>query len=139
VPIGGAMDKLSLRLANILVGNDENEGAIEVTLLGPQIEFLNNGIISITGADLSPKINGKDVSLWATIEVSKGDILTFGRINYGCRSYIAIRGGIDVPQVMGSYATFARGKFGGIEGRALSKDDIVSIKETKPPINKRSL
>lgn len=139
VPVGGAMDKLSLRLANILVGNDEGEGALEVTLIGPELKFLNDAVISITGADLSPKINGKEVLLWETIEVAKGDILTFGRTKYGCRCYIAIMGGLNVSKVMGSYSTFNRGKFGGLEGRAFRKGDIISLREMRQYTYKRKL
>lgn len=123
----GAMDTFSLRLANILVGNLEGEAGLEITLLGPKIKFIHDGLIAITGANLSPKINGEMLPLWKSIKVSKGDILVFGPIRYGCRSYLAVGGGIDVPQVMGSKSTFIRGGYGGLEGRKLQEGDIISI------------
>jgi len=124
----GAMDKLSLRFANILVGNDQDEAAIEVTLLGPKITFMESGIIAITGANLSPKMNGKSIPMWHALPVSRGDVLSFGHSADGCcRAYIAIAGGIDVPKIMGSRSTFTRGKFGGLDGRALKEGDRLSI------------
>lgn len=123
----GAMDPLSLRLGNILVGNNQGEAAIEVTLLGPKIEFVNDGLIAITGANLSPKLNGKKISLWKAIQVSKGDILNFGPSVYGARSYISVAGGINVPKIMGSKSTFIRGGYGGLDGRRLLEGDILSI------------
>lgn len=128
----GAMDALSFRLANILVGNEENEAALEVTLVGPHLKFLADGMIAITGADLSPTINGVKVPLWKTIKVFEGDILRFGVSKDGsCRAYIAAGGGIDVPLVMGSRSTFTRGSFGGLEGRALAAGDILSIQASR--------
>lgn len=126
----GAMDSLSLRLANILVGNDEGEAAIEITLIGPVLQFIQDGVIAITGANLTPKINGKEVPLWRSISISAGDVLSFGMAKEGCRSYLAIAGGIDVPIVLGSRSTFIRGDFGGFEGRALKAGDAISVRES---------
>ncbi|MEH7342435.1 biotin-dependent carboxyltransferase family protein [Bacillus sp. JJ1532] len=127
----GAMDALSLRLANILVGNNEWEAGLEITMLGPKIKFIKDGLIAITGADLSPMLNGETVPLWKSIKVYKGDILDFGSIKYGCRSYLAMAGGIDVPPIMGSKSTFLRGGYGGLEGRKLQKGDVICIGEMK--------
>lgn len=128
ISASGAMDRLSLRIANILVGNDDEEAAIEVTLTGPHLKFLEGGIIAITGADIGAKLNGEPVSLWTSIKVEKGDELTFGfATGYGCRAYIAIAGGIDVPIVIGSKSTSLRAGFGGMDGKALQSKDIISI------------
>jgi biotin-dependent carboxylase-like uncharacterized protein len=122
----GAMDSLSLRLANILVGNWDGEAAIEVTMVGPKLKFWREGVIAIAGADLSPSINGKSIGLWKSIRVASGDTLSFGLSRDGCcRAYIAVAGGIDVPRVMGSRSTFTRGSFGGFEGRALKAGDVL--------------
>lgn len=125
----GAMDSLSLRLGNIIVGNEESEAAIEITLIGPVFEFTREGVIAITGANISPKINGKDVEQWRSVPVSAGDTISFGRVEEGCRSYLIIAGGIDVPLVMGSRSTFIRGNFGGHQGRALIAGDTISVRK----------
>ncbi|QEK11404.1 biotin-dependent carboxyltransferase family protein [Crassaminicella thermophila] len=127
VPVSGVMDSFSHRVANILVGNDEKEAVLEVTMLGPKIVFENDSVIAITGGDLSPMINGKAISMWESIYVKKGDQLSFGGIKSGCRSYIAFAGGIDVDVIMGSKSTYMKGKIGGFEGRALKAGDIVKI------------
>jgi antagonist of KipI len=102
VPIGGALDKRSYWLANALVGNHENMPAIEVTLLGPKIEFELGGIISITGADLSPSINGIGISMNTKHKVQSGSVLSFGKCISGCRSYIAVKGEWKVKKWLGS-------------------------------------
>ncbi|MEK5230433.1 biotin-dependent carboxyltransferase family protein [Lysinibacillus sp. FSL K6-0232] len=131
ISASGAMDKLSLRIGNILVGNHDDEAAIEITLMGPHLKFLESGIIAITGADIEAKLNGEPVPLWTSIKVEKGDELTFGfATGYGCRAYIAIAGGVDVPVVLGSKSTSLRAGFGGINGKALQSKDIISIGDT---------
>ncbi|MFP3721489.1 biotin-dependent carboxyltransferase family protein [Niallia circulans] len=127
VSVSGAMDPLSLKLANIIVGNPPDYAALEITLLGPEILFKGEGIIAVTGADLSPALNGKAIPMWRAIHIEDGAILKFGKGKNGCRSYLAILGGIDVPEVMGSKATFIRGRYGGIEGRALQSNDYIPI------------
>jgi antagonist of KipI len=123
----GGMDPISLRLANILVGNDEGEAVLEVTLIGPRLRFEEEGIIAITGGDISPSINGKSISMWKSLYVKKGDELSFGTCKYGCRAYIAFAGGIQVPKIMDSRSTFIRGNYGGVEGRALKTGDLIPI------------
>lgn len=125
VPVSGVMDSFSQRVSNRLVGNDLNEAVLEVTFLGPTIEFLEDRVIAITGGDLSPMINQKSIAMWKSIYVKKGDILSFGGIKRGCRSYISFDGGIDVPLVMGSKSTYIKGKIGGFEGSALKVGDIL--------------
>lgn len=132
VSVSGAMDTLSLKLANIIVGNPPDYAALEITLLGPEILFKGEGVIGITGADLSPTLNGKAISMWRAIHVKDGAILKFGKGKNGCRSYLAILGGIDVPEVMGSKATFIRGRYGGMEGRALQSKDCLPIGPIHP-------
>jgi biotin-dependent carboxylase-like uncharacterized protein len=131
IPTAGAMDILSLQLANILVGNDRYEAVIESTFMGPEIEFDDNLIISITGGDMSPTINGKEIGMYSTIYVNKGDVLKFGDFKKGCRSYLAVSGGFDLPKIMDSKSTYLRGKLGGLEGRKLKMGDLLSVNRDK--------
>ena len=89
VSVSGAMDYVAARLANILVGNDENEGLLEITIVGPKIEFLNDAIIAITGGNLEPLINDIPANLNKSVAVKSGDILSFNGIRKGCRCYVA--------------------------------------------------
>lgn len=127
VSVSGVMDSVSFRLANILVGNELIEAALEVTLLGPRLEFQADGVIAITGADLTPTLNNLPIPMWKAHRVQKGDVLNFGACQYGARSYIAFAGGIQVPKVMGSRSTYVRGGYGGIEGRPLKAGDQIPI------------
>lgn len=120
---GGAMDASSLRIANLLVGNPENSAAIEVTMNGPEILFEQPAEIALCGADLSPAINGIDASMWRPLQIAAGDVLSFGVPKSGCRTYLAVAGGIQVPIVMDSASTLTRAGIGGFCGRALRKGD----------------
>lgn len=119
----GAMDPYALRAANLLAGNEENAAALEITLTGPSIQFSESTFISICGGDLSPAIDGKVIGMWRTIEVKKGETLTFGAPRSGCRTYLAISGGIDVPDIMASKSTYLRAELGGYQGRSLKSGD----------------
>jgi antagonist of KipI len=81
--------------------------------------------IAVTGGVTSPRINGAKAAMWETLEMQKGDVLSFGKMEAGCRSYLAMRGGVNVPEILGSRSTFARGGFGGFMGRQLKVGDIV--------------
>ncbi len=126
--VAGAMDPISLQMANILVGNPRDTASLEITLLGPKLEFTIDTVIAITGADLQPRIDGQPVPTWCGLAVKKGNILEFGGIKSGCRSYLAISGGFELAQVMGSSSTYLRGQLGGFQGRALQKGDFLPIK-----------
>jgi len=123
--VSGAMDTFALRAANLLVGNQETEAGIEVTLKGPKVFFSQRQLIAITGADLSPTINGLPVKGWRPLYVDEGSILEFGAAVSGCRAYIAVAGGFDLPKVMGSQSTYLRAGIGGLEGRALQLGDTL--------------
>jgi antagonist of KipI len=137
VAVGGAMDVPALRLANAIVGNPEGAAALEVTLLGPTLEFEDDVVISITGADLSATLENHPMPRMRATNVSAGARLTFGEPIKGCRAYIAFRGGIDVPIVLGSRSTYLRANIGGFRGRALAKEDVLSIGE--PEVQARSI
>ena len=125
VPVSGAMDPVALRLANLLVGNPEDEACLEVTLSGPSLRFRSSAVIAVTGADLSPSINGSPIGAWGSTAVQQGDVLTFEGQESGTRAYLAVAGGLDVPMVMGSKSTFMKAGIGGFEGRALKTGDML--------------
>jgi antagonist of KipI len=121
----GAVDSFSLRVGNILVGNDENEACLEITLLGLKVKIISDIIIAITGANLNPYRNDKPLTMWTSHLLKKGDIISFRGLKSGCRSYLAMGGGISVPMVMGSKSTNLPSRFGGLKGRVLQKGDIL--------------
>ena len=123
----GAMDPVAHRFANLLIGNEETAATLEITLVGPVIEFTEDAIIALCGGDLEPKIDGVAVKMWRMLTVAKGSTLTFGEPRSGARCYLAIFGGIDVPLVMGSRSTYLRAGIGGFRGRALEKGDELAI------------
>jgi len=125
--VSGAMDQFSLRVANILVGNIDSEACLETMLFGLKIKFEGDALIAVTGGDLMPMINNKAIDMWSGVKVLDGDELSFGTVKNGCRSYIAIEHGIDVPEVMGSKSTYVKGKVGGFEGRMLKAGDEINI------------
>lgn len=126
VVVGGAMDEYSMRLANILVGNHEEEAVLETTLTGPTIQFEEEAVIAITGGDFQPMIGEKPLPMWRPVFVRKGEVITMKQAITGCRAYIAIAGGLAVPKVMGSRSTYTRAKIGGINGRTLRKGDMLT-------------
>ena len=121
----GAMDVYSLRLANILVGNDENEAALEITLMGPVIEFTEDALIAVTGGDFAPTINGETMPQLRPVAVRKGCILQFNPCKSGCRAYLAVAGGYKAAKVMGSKSTYLRAQIGGFCGRAPQAGGVV--------------
>ena len=125
VPISGAMDKFSLRLANMLVGNDLGEAGLEITMLGPELEVLRDTQIAVSGGDIQVSINGQDAETWHTLRVKSGDVISFGKVRTGCRVYLAVRGGINVPIVLGSRSTYIRCEMGGMKGRQLKASDEI--------------
>jgi antagonist of KipI len=126
VSVSGAMDFFSHRVANRLVENDEQAATLECTLLGPSLRFLSDTTLAVTGAELSPQLDGVAIPMWESIAVKRGTVLGFGKCRRGCRAYVGIAGGIDVPLVLGSRSTHTRTRLGGVEGRALRKGDIIS-------------
>ncbi|MCM3067580.1 5-oxoprolinase subunit C family protein [Priestia flexa] len=127
VLVSGAMDTYSLRVANLLVANDEKEACLEMTLMGPTIEFEKDCVIAITGGDLAPSINNEPVHMWKPIYVSKGSTLQFGPCKKGCRAYLAVKGGFLLSPVMNSKSTYLRGELGGYKGRALQANDVIKF------------
>ena len=138
VSISGAMDRFALRVANLLVGNQEGEAAIEATVVGPKLKALENLRIAFTGGDLSPEVNGKTVPMWRTLNIKEGEVISFGFPKSGCRAYLAVSGGIDFPPVMGSRSIHTRSNLGG-NGRALINGDVLKIKDSGTRIQESKL
>ncbi len=124
---GGAMDPFALRMANLLVGNDDNAAALEMTLLGPTLHFERDALVALCGGDFRPQLDGHTVPTWRPVFIQPGTTLNFGLATSGCRGYLAVAGGVNVPVVLGSRSTYLHGKFGGHEGRALKEGDCLSI------------
>lgn len=131
VPVGGAMDQLSHRLANRLVGNPDNAATLEMTLTGDVLQWEQDAVIAITGASLRVVMESSHGSAKLLIPgrpwlVPSGSRIQFGTVQRGCRSYVAIAGGWDVPEVLGSRSTLLRSQFGGHCGRSLRAGDTLS-------------
>ncbi|CAK7914125.1 urea amidolyase [[Candida] anglica] len=137
VPPSGCMDEYSFRLANRIVGNDKKAPGLEITLTGPKILFHHDAIIAVTGGEVPVDVNGEKVNQWKPIHVKSGDKLTVGKLSSGCRAYLAIRGGIDVTEYLGSRSTFALGNLGGYNGRVLKLGDVLFLGQ--PEISSCSL
>ena len=133
--VSGAVDVHAFTYANILVGNTHNEAVLEVTLLGPTIEFTSPAVIAVTGGDLGAMINGAALPMYRALQVQKGDILSFGAPRSGCRAYISFAGGLAITPIMGSRSTYIKANLGGYEGRKLEKGDEIAFRKpgTCPP------
>ena len=139
VPLSGALDPIACRIANLLVGNPEEAAVLEITVMGPALEVLVAADIALTGAEMGMTVNGNSVRGWRTLRVHPGDVIRIPRAVQGCRAYLAVTGGIDVPPVMGSRSTFAKAKIGGVAGRGLIKGDILQRGEGNPLPGPREL
>lgn len=115
----GAMDPVALRIANRMVGNPDGAPALELTAVGPEIEFLAPTRFALAGGDLSPSLDGVPLELWRAYAARAGAVLTFGRRRQGGRCYLAVVGGVAVPQVLGAAATDLEAGLGGVSGGAL--------------------
>ncbi|MCU5771894.1 urea carboxylase [Erwiniaceae bacterium BAC15a-03b] len=129
VPPSGPMDDFAFRLANRIVGNAEEAAGLEFTLQGPTLRFHSDTTIALTGAACPADLDGVAVDYWQPLTVSAGQTLTLGRAQAGCRTYLAVRNGFDVPEYLGSRSTFALGQFGGHAGRTLRVADMLAISQ----------
>jgi urea carboxylase len=128
VPPSGPMDGLAFRLANRLVDNAEDQAGLEITVIGPTLRFNCDSVIAVTGAPIDLRLDSEPLAQWQSHAVKAGSLLQFGRIKtHGCRAYLAVQGGFQVPAYLGSKATFTLGLFGGHAGRALRNGDILHI------------
>jgi urea carboxylase len=128
VPPSGPMDALALRSANRLLGNAEGAAGLECTMSGPTLKFHCDSRICVTGAPLPVLIDNESVAMWTSLTIKAGSTLKLGRISVGCRSYLAVADGLQVPDYLGSKSTFTLGQFGGHAGRNLRLGDMLPIK-----------
>ena len=127
IPPSGALDQYSLRAANLLVDNPAGAAALECVYMGPELAFGTDTIVAVTGASMIPKVNGEERPLWESFAVAAGEVLSFGYLTAGARAYIAVSGGIAVPEVLGSRSTYALGALGGFSGRPLAAADRLPV------------
>lgn len=127
----GPMDARSLHIANILAGNPMGEGALEMTFQGPSLQFEEDNVVAITGADMHPTVSGAPVPMYQAVRVHKGDVLRFQFATNGSRGYVAFAGGLDVPLVMESKSTLVSKGLGGVEGRKIQKGDRIGFVSPK--------
>jgi antagonist of KipI len=122
---GGAMDPVALALANGLVGNAPDEAALEITVIGPELEFLQDTLVAVCGAEFQSSFPHNRPVL-----ATKGTRFNVGRATRGARAYIAVAGGLAVEPVLGSRSTYLPGQFGGFEGRALKHGDVLALRDS---------
>lgn len=133
-PVSGALDRRALMLGNILLGNPPGEAGLEMTLLGAAIEFHADTCVSLTGAEMNATLNGEPVPRYTAFAVHEGDVLRCGAAAEGCRAYLCVAGGIDVPVVMGSKSTYMKCAVGGLEGRKLKAGDVLPLTFPRPEL-----
>jgi biotin-dependent carboxylase-like uncharacterized protein len=121
----GVLDTFAARVANLLVDNPEAEACLEITLSGLELGVLADMVIAVTGGHLGAHLNGRPLRAWHSRRAVPGDLLTFEGVEFGCRAYLAVGGGIEVPLVLDSKSTNLGSGFGGLEGRALQAGDII--------------
>ncbi len=129
VPLSGVLDRFAARAANLLVGNPQDAAVLEMTFLGPRLEFLSPGLVAVCGAEMPLLLNGEPRPTWSAFAVRPGDVLVVKPAAAGLRGYLALSGGIAVPVVMNSRSTYVAARLGGLEGRALEKGDLLPLGE----------
>jgi biotin-dependent carboxylase-like uncharacterized protein len=134
IPLSGGMDRHALAAANLLVGNAEGAAVLEAVFMGPEIEFTEDTMVAVTGAELPPKVDGVPRETWSSFTVKCGERLSFDFLKKGARGYIAVAGGIDVPVVLGSRSTYALGALGGFKGRKLEVGDELPVGAAATPV-----
>jgi antagonist of KipI len=128
----GAMDLPAWQLANALVGNSDGEAAIECTLAGPGLRFEQAAVIALTGAAIAAHVDQRAIPMWTTCQLPAGSVLQLGGMASGCRTYLAVRGGFDVPPLLGSRSSDLHAHIGHEHGRALRAGDVLPIGKTSP-------
>ncbi|HZM64723.1 MAG TPA: biotin-dependent carboxyltransferase family protein [Nakamurella sp.] len=133
IPPSGAMDQISYRAGNLLLGNDETAASLECALMGPELAFTEQALICVTGAEMDPKIDGESQPINTVVQVATGQTLSIGFAAKGARGYLAVAGGFEVPEKLGSRSTYALGGLGGYHGRTLKAGDSLPIGVTSTP------
>ena len=127
VSVGGAIDTDSLDLGNRLVGNEQSAAALEILLGGLEIEFAQRTIFVLTGANASATLDGVPLAINVSYVAHAGSHLVLGMVSGGLRSYLAIDGGVNSPEILGSRSTHVASEIGGVDGRQLAVDDVLNI------------
>src|SRR3981189_1311310 len=135
IPLSGGMDRHALTAANLLVGNAEGAAVLEAVFMGPELEFTDDAMVAVTGAELPPRLDGVSAGPGASFKVKRGQKLSFDFLKKGGRAYIAVAGGIDVPVVLGSRSTYALGALGGFKGRKLEAGDELPVGGAPASVN----
>jgi urea carboxylase len=128
-PWSSAMDSWSLRLANILVGNEAGAAGLECQYIGPSLKVQRDTVIAVTGADMQAKVDGEAIPMWKSVAIGAGQILEMAFAKTGTRGYVAIAGGISSPEFLDSRSTFHKAGVGGMGGHAIQKDQVVPVAE----------
>jgi biotin-dependent carboxylase-like uncharacterized protein len=129
VSSSGAMDRMALTVANLLAGNTTSEAALEMTLRGARLRFARPAFAAICGAEMQVRLNGERITNWSSFAIPADSELNFDHAASGCRAYLALHGGIQVPAVMGSRSTYLRAQIGGLDGRMLRAGDVLPMRE----------
>jgi biotin-dependent carboxylase-like uncharacterized protein len=137
IPPSGPVDPAAFVVANRLVGNADGAAGLECTVLGPRFEVGAPCAIAVTGAEMPITVNGQEAPAWTTLPLAAGDVVKLGAARTGVRAYVAFSGGIDVPEVLGSRSTYLRGRLGGLQGRALRKEDVLTLSPAPLPPARR--
>lgn len=127
IGLGGAMDRLALSVGNLLLGNPVNAAGLEITMGQAEFIFTQAADIALTGAAVAARLDGRSLPGWWSCRAQAGQCLRLNTVSHGVRSYLCVRGGIDVPQVLGSASTDLKGGFGGFQGRALRNGDVLAV------------
>ena len=131
IPVCGVLDAFAFHTANLLVANFRNAAVMEITVMGPRFEIMAEADLAVTGAEIGMTLNGQSIEVWESFSVKPGDILDIQQVKSGCRAYLAVNGGIDVPEVMGSRSTSVGGNMGGYHGRLLKAGDVIKCGRAK--------
>jgi len=132
IAVGGAVDAFSARVANLVVGNDPREALLEIALLGPDLRAAADLLVAFCGAEFDFRIGGQPAPHDRPLFVPAGAVLSFGAARSGARGWLAVAGGVDVPLVLGSRATYVRARLGGHEGRPLVAGDVLKLGPASP-------
>lgn len=138
IPPSGPIDRIAFVVANRLVGNADGAAGLECTVLGPRLQVETACAIAVTGADMPLTVNGVEAPLWTTLHLASGDVVKLGAARVGVRAWIAVAGGLDVPLILGSRSTYLRGRLGGVDGRALRKEDRLAVFPAPRPPTRRA-
>jgi len=136
IPPSGPLDRPAFVLANRLVGNPDGAAGLELTLRGPRLEARRECLVAVTGAEMGFTVNGQPAAAWTAVRLAAGDVVGFRMAAAGCRAYLAVAGGLDLPPALGSRATYLRGRLGGLDGRALQKGDGLPVGAPSGPLER---